>query len=99
VVARDVPALEAAIDDVRVAGLLREHAGQALAQAGRAARAAGRAEVELGQRALEEPGQARLDAVPVEQHRMAVRGANAVELLSQRIVIRAPVAIATLRDL
>src|SRR5512138_1716414 len=91
VVAGDVAALEAAVDHVRVVRLPVEHARQRGAKARRAARAAGGAEVEVRQLALEKPRQLRLDAVAVEQHRVAMLRADALELDAQRIVVRPPI--------
>ena len=89
--ARDVAAFEAAIDDEAVAHLGRQHRGQRIAQAGRTTAAVHRAQVHVRQRAIEEPGQFALDAVAVEQHRVAMRGMQARELVAQRVVVRLPI--------
>jgi hypothetical protein len=88
-----VPALEAAVDHLRVVGLAVEHRGERIAQRGRAARAAGGAEVQVRQLALEQPRQPALDAVAVEQHDVAMRRAHALQFVPQRIVVRAPVGL------
>src|SRR3982751_1057403 len=54
VVPRDVAALEAAVDDVRVLACRREHAFEPRLQCRRAARAARRAEIEIGQLSFEQ---------------------------------------------
>ena len=80
---RDVAALEAAVDDVRLSVVRGEHAGETLAQRRRTAGAVGCAEIQIRQPAFEQPGQLGLDAVAVEQHRVTVEAMQPHQLTSE----------------
>jgi hypothetical protein len=94
VVARDVAALEAAVEHMAELASAANTASACALRPGAQLRPPARAQVQVRQRAFEQPGQLALDAVPVEQHRMAVRGPQARQLGGQRVVVGLPVGLA-----
>src|SRR5207344_2131374 len=98
VAARDMSALEAAIDDERVVALRLEHGNEFALQFRRATRTICRAEVEIRQASLEQPGHVAADRMSFPQDRATVYSLDPRNFLGERAVVRAPVALDARED-
>jgi hypothetical protein len=98
VLARDVAALEAAVEHRGVARGRLADAQQRLGQRRVAADAVAGAQVQVGQLAFEEARQHRADGVRVPQRHGAVHGLHALELGLQLAVVRLPDGVTALGD-